>query len=199
MLDVQFPDDRWHSCKWVSISIFHLVVFEVVNISFESNIRFANAVKLASATTTSGAYSTSKICFIAIQILLAWRSDQKLKSSGSLSSVSESSEWRVSLLPGPVMEEGAEEPLLHLFSSDDVDRQEIGIKDGSESRHNGTMRMRLQRTFERSRFPGRSTIQRIIQFSFNNCERRVSPSPRDVPRIWIDPSRLMTLYLPSWW
>lgn len=140
-------------------SSFHLFVFEVVNISFESNIRFANAVRFASATTTSGAYSTSKICLIATQIRFAWRSDQKLKSSGSLSSVSESSGLRMPLLLVSVTKEVVNELLLPASDNDVVALQESGIRDGSESKHSGTMRIRLRRTLGRSICSGRSTVQ----------------------------------------
>lgn len=58
----------------------------VVRISLESNIRVVKTEMLASATTTSGAYSTSNACLMASHMRFACRSDQKLKSSGSRSS-----------------------------------------------------------------------------------------------------------------
>jgi hypothetical protein len=58
-----------------------------VRISFDNKIRLANAVKFASATTTSGAYSTPNTCSITKQIRFACFSSQNVKSSGSPYSV----------------------------------------------------------------------------------------------------------------
>jgi hypothetical protein len=110
-------------------------------------MRFASAVKLASATTTSDAYSTSKSCSMAKHMRLACRSDQKLKSSGSRSSVS----WSSGVKDGAF-----ELGVLGILGA----LQETGIKDGSESRQRGTMCMSDSRTEVKSSPVGLSTKSR---------------------------------------
>ena len=113
-------------------------------ISFETSIRLARAIKFASATMTSGAYSTSKICLIDVDIRLACRSDQKLKSSLRYSS---------SVSSGIASDaRRGEGVFLH----------DNGIKEGSESRHNGTIRMRELRTETKLNSEGLSTTDSCV-------------------------------------
>lgn len=116
-------------------------------ISFETSIRLARAVRFASATITSGAYSISKICFIAADIRFACCSDQKLKSSESRYSLSVS-----------MGSDGADAGrAAELFFEAVGILHDNGIREGSESRHNGTMRMRDSRTETKLTSEGLST------------------------------------------
>ena len=120
-------------------------------ISFETSIRLARAIKFASATMTSGAYSTSKICLMAVDIRLACCSDQKLKSSLRCSS---------SVSSGAVSDAGRGSALSceGVFSI----LHDNGIKEGSESRHNGTIRMRDLRTETKLNSGGLSTTDGCV-------------------------------------
>jgi hypothetical protein len=122
---------------------YHAVGLPELNdrISFETSIRLARAIKFASATMTSGAYSTSKICLMDIDILLACCSDQKLKSSLRYSS---------SVSSGIVSDARRGEGVFSTLHDN-------GIKEGSESRHNGTIRMRDLRTETKLNSEGLST------------------------------------------
>lgn len=126
------------------------IVFQSERISLETKILFANADKFASATTTSGAYSTSNVCLIAPHILFACRSDQKLKSSGSRSS----------------------------FASKDACisgvRQDSGIRDGSESKQSGTMRIKLRRMESKLCSVGLSTYFKGVLSAGTN-DRQMNP------------------------
>lgn len=89
---------------------------------------------------TSGTYSTSKICSMTVEIRFAWRSDQNLKSSGSRVSAS------TTVATSPCW-------------------QDIGMRDGSESRHRGTILLRQFRTETKSSVSGTSTSQRPCQIA----------------------------------
>lgn len=115
---------------------------DVDKISLEINIRFARAVRLASATTTSGTYSTSKICLIAEHIRFACISSQKLKSSGSRSSGFAFPSALVTSDNTSVS--GAKSTSAGTKASGIW--QDKGIKDGSESRQRGTTCKRVSLT-----------------------------------------------------
>ena len=100
----------------------------------EATMRSARAVRFASATTTSCAYSTPNISRTARAIRHACRADQNRKSSGSPLSSSLSSA----------------DPFVFCFV-------ELGINDGSPSRHSGTTCASAERTDSKSTFSGRFT------------------------------------------
>ena len=128
-------------------------------ISLETSIRLARAIKFASATITSGAYSTSKICLMAADIRLACCSDQKLKSSSRCSLSVSRSVGSGAVSDGALFWKGAWTSL-----------HDNGIKEGSESRHNGTIRMRDLRTETKLNSEGLSTTYK--QMCLVNLKKR---------------------------
>lgn len=140
----------------LGISGYHAIGLPGPNdrISFETSIRLARAIKFASATMTSGAYSTSKICLMAVDIRLACCSDQKLKSSLRCSS-------SVSSGGSTLSSEG-------VFST----LHDNGIKEGSESRHNGTIRMRVLRTETKLNSGGLSTRQLCLDLKWGRRKKK---------------------------
>ena len=111
----------------------------------DTKIRFANRVKLASANTTSGTYSTLNACSIAVQIRFAWRSDQNRKSSGSraASDGHRSSASAASRVPP----------------------HDSGIRRGSLSKHSGMMSARHARIDTTSRHVG------LLTWSLWSCRQ----------------------------
>lgn len=118
--------------------------------SNELTIRLARAVTFASATMTSGAYSTSNAACTEPAIRLAWRSDQNRKSSGS-----------------DRLEVGVAAGLEVVSESEEEDKsipELSGTRDGSESRQRVTMRRRVRRTDSKSSVAGLSTWGRLVWF-----------------------------------
>lgn len=86
---------------------------------------------------TAGTYSTPNICSITIEIRFACRSDQNLKSSISRASSS-------------------------TVVSSSLCWQDIGMRDGSESKHRGTILFRQFLTETKSSDSGTSTIGIVL-------------------------------------
>lgn len=116
--------------------------------SNELTIRFARAVTFASARIISGAYSTSNAARTEPAILLAWRSDQNRKSSGS-----------------ERFEEGVTAGLEVVSESEDEEElipELRGTREGSESRQRVTILKRVRRTDSKSRVLGLSTTRVVF-------------------------------------
>lgn len=144
----------------------------LTNSCLDTTMRLASDVKFAWAMMTSEAYSTSNASLITVDIRLACASDQKVKSSGSRSSMGPSNSEVASTVPVPP--------------------HETGISDGSLSRQRGTTQVKNLLTQSKFSDVGFSTKE-------NNQVRFSSAIIIDsIPYISKGPSRLKTLYFPSW-